>query len=86
MNRTTTNPSWQPVYICYRPDTKSKEPHARCRQYVFHTTPDLRKWLSARKNSDERIKIEYCPTAVIADTTTIEGARKDLALREEWPL
>jgi hypothetical protein len=77
---------WTPIYICYRLDTKSKDPHARCRQYIFETTADLRKWLNARKNSDERVRVEWCPTCAVDSTKRIEGTRKELAARETWPL
>jgi len=88
MTRTTTQPSWKPIYICYRLETKSKELHAHCRQYIHETTESLQKWLRARKNSLELIRVEYCPTAAVADTVTVEGTRKELAAikSEEWPL
>jgi len=88
MTGTTTQPRWKPIYICYRPDTKSKGSHARCRQYIHETTEALQKWLRTRKNSEEWIRVEYCPTATIADTVTVEGTRKELAAikSEEWPL
>jgi hypothetical protein len=84
MSRTMTD--WKPIYICYRPGTKSKASHARCRQYIHETGESLRKWLNARKNSLEWVRVEYCPTAAVCDTATFEGTRKELAAREEWPL
>jgi len=86
MTRTTTQPSWKPIYICYRLETKSKEPHARCRQYVHETTESLQKWLRARKNSEELIKVLFLPTRSMLDQQVIIGSRKDLSARKEWPL
>lgn len=77
---------WEPIYLCFRTDTKSKASHASCRQYIFKSIADLRKWLNARKNSAEQIKILYCPTRSIDRETTITGTRKDLAARIEWPM
>jgi|GEM_PF-3067757 len=71
-------------YLCFRPDTKSKEWYARCRQYPFDTTADLLKWLRSRKNSEETIRIEFIKDRHIAGGKV--GRRCDLAMKTDWPL
>ena len=76
---------WTPIYMCFRPDTKSKQLHAACRQYIFESEEKLRRWLNARRNSHERIIVEVLPTGTASDQTRICGERCELAARESWP-
>ncbi len=77
---------WKPIYACWRPETKSKASHAKCRQYIFETTAELQKWLRARRNSEEWIRVTWCPTAALKDEHTTTGTRSALSKLEGWPI
>jgi CTP synthase (UTP-ammonia lyase) len=68
------------LFIAWRPDTKSKESRAACRQHYFNSATDLLRWLRARRKSSERIVIAYSPDGIV-QAVEVEGHPFGLAVQ-----